>query len=93
MIPTVLFKYKVLGFHSSFPNFIFSPIFNFHQNKYANYSLGFSTTSGFNSLVAGECTSCEVSEDKSAYWTPALYFLNSETGEYTLVEQVGGMLA
>lgn len=42
--------------------------------------------------MEGDCTSCEVSEAKSAYWTPGLYFLDSETGEYTLVEQVGGML-
>jgi hypothetical protein len=43
--------------------------------------------------MAGSCTSCEVVQDKSAYWTPALYFKSATTGEYTLVEQVGGMLA
>ncbi|KAF8848098.1 hypothetical protein BDZ45DRAFT_698671 [Acephala macrosclerotiorum] len=54
---------------------------------------GLSITASYESLLAGSCTSCEVTQDKSAYWTPALYFLNSETNEYTLVEQVGGMLA
>jgi hypothetical protein len=29
----------------------------------------------------------------SAYWTPSLYFQDEDTGEYELVEQVGGMLA
>lgn len=54
---------------------------------------GFSTTAGYDALLAGSCTSCEVEQDKSAYWTPALYFQSSTTGQYTLVEQVGGMLA
>ncbi|CZR56548.1 related to glyoxal oxidase precursor [Phialocephala subalpina] len=54
---------------------------------------GFSTSASYESLLAGSCTSCEVAQDKSAYWTPAMYFLNSETNEYKLVEQVGGMLA
>jgi hypothetical protein len=54
--------------------------------------LGFSITAGYNELIAGSCTSCQVSQDKSAYWTPALYF-QSASGEFTLVDQVGGMLA
>ncbi|TAQ91244.1 hypothetical protein B7494_g434 [Chlorociboria aeruginascens] len=55
-------------------------------------SSGFSETSTWSDLRAGDCTSCQVSEDKSAYWTPALYF-QSTSGEFTLVQQVGGMLA
>ena len=55
--------------------------------------LGFSDSAGTAELLAGDCTSCEVSQDKSAYWTPALYFQNSATGEFSLVNQVGGMLA
>jgi hypothetical protein len=43
--------------------------------------------------MAGECTSCTVAQDKSAYWTPALYFQDAATGEFELVPQVGGMLA
>ncbi|TEY44679.1 hypothetical protein BOTCAL_0347g00100 [Botryotinia calthae] len=56
-------------------------------------SSGFGESSGYEELRAGNCTSCEVSQDKSAYWTPSLYFLDAATGEYELVEQVGGMLA
>ncbi|KAH0566205.1 hypothetical protein GP486_000403 [Trichoglossum hirsutum] len=36
-------------------------------------------------------TSCAVSQDKSAYWTPALYFVG-ENEITELVEQTGGML-
>ncbi|OAG35369.1 hypothetical protein AYO21_10440 [Fonsecaea monophora] len=32
------------------------------------------TTSTFDSLQAAYCTSCSVQKDKSAYWTPNLYF-------------------
>ncbi|KAM0143762.1 hypothetical protein ACHAP3_001022 [Botrytis cinerea] len=56
-------------------------------------SNGFGESSGYEELMAGNCTSCEVSQDKSAYWTPSLYFIDAATGEYKLVEQVGGMLA
>lgn len=44
-------------------------------------------------LRNGECTSCEVVQDKSAYWTPALFFLDAATGKYETVGQVGGILA
>lgn len=38
------------------------------------------------------CTSCEVTQDNSAYWTPTLHFMwNNGTAE--MVDQVGGMLA
>ena len=39
-----------------------------------------------------DCTTCNVKEDKSAYWTPALYFMH-ENGTAQIVEEVGGMLA
>jgi len=55
-------------------------------------SSGFDISASYNSLVDGSCTSCEVAQDKSAYWTPAPYF-QSSTGEFTVVQQVGGMLA
>jgi hypothetical protein len=55
--------------------------------------VGFSETAGWDALVDGSCTTCQVTQDKSAYWTAALYFQSSTTGEFTLVEQVGGMLA
>jgi len=41
--------------------------------------------------MGGECTSCGVTQDKSSYWAPALYFQH-DGGDYELVEQVGGML-
>jgi hypothetical protein len=40
----------------------------------------------------GACTSCAVTQDKSAYWTPALYFVYSN-GSSVMVPQVGGLLA
>jgi len=33
-----------------------------------------------------------VKQDKSAYWHPVLYFKDADTGEFELVEQVGGTL-
>lgn len=53
----------------------------------------FSATSGTADLLGSDCTSCQVSQDKSAYWTPALYFQDQATGKFSLVEQVGGMLS
>ena len=54
--------------------------------------LGFSETSEYGDLVSANCTSCAVTQDKSAYWTPAMYFHHAN-GSYELVPQVGGMLA
>ena len=56
------------------------------------YDLGFSIDASHADLVAGSCTSCQVSQDKSSYWTPALYF-QTAAGDFQLVDQVGGMLA
>ncbi|KAI1917975.1 hypothetical protein LOZ61_000089 [Ophidiomyces ophidiicola] len=42
-------------------------------------------------LLGSSCTSCEVAQDKSAYWTPSLYFIH-ESGKAELVDQTGGML-
>ncbi|KAF7853657.1 hypothetical protein EAF04_010648 [Stromatinia cepivora] len=56
-------------------------------------SSGFGKSSGYDDLLAGNCTSCEVSQDKSAYWIPSLHFKNAATGKFEIVEQVGGMLA
>lgn len=50
-------------------------------------------TADYASLTGGNCTSCGVSEDKSAYWTPVPYFQDNSTGEYEAVDNVGGMLA
>ncbi|KAI1425857.1 hypothetical protein F5Y12DRAFT_784308 [Xylaria sp. FL1777] len=56
-------------------------------------SSGFGMSATYDDLMNGDCTSCAVKQDKSAYWTPYMYFLNSETGEFSPVPQVGGMLA
>lgn len=56
-------------------------------------SSGFSEKASYQELMNGKCTSCEVAEDKSAYWHPALYFQDATTGKFSLVPQVGGMLA
>lgn len=54
---------------------------------------GFTESSGSDELLAGDCTSCAVTEDKSAYWTPPMYFKDAATGQYKIVDQVGGMLS
>jgi len=49
-------------------------------------------SANFESLLESDCTSCGVTQDKSAYWTPALYFMHND-GTAEMVPQVGGMLA
>lgn len=56
-------------------------------------AIGFSATSLFDELQSGNCTSCRVTQDKSAYWHPQLYFRDDDTGEYEEVDPLGGMLA
>lgn len=53
---------------------------------------GFAMSADRSSLLSGDCTSCEVKQDKSAYWTPALYFIDKWTGDAELVDEVGGLL-
>jgi len=61
------------------------------QRTHSRTLSGFSQTSLTKDLLAGSCTSCQVSQDKSAYWHPALYFEDASTGQYELVNQVGGL--
>ncbi|RGP78004.1 glyoxal oxidase precursor [Fusarium longipes] len=56
-------------------------------------SSGFADTVTTQQLLDADCTSCRVTQDKSSYWHPALYFEDSDTGKFELVPQVGGMLA
>jgi hypothetical protein len=49
-------------------------------------------TSDYDDLRAGQGTTCQVVQDQSAYWTPALYFKGAD-GTVKLVDNVGGMLA
>ncbi len=53
---------------------------------------GFSESAQYDDLIFANCTSCAVTQDKSAYWTPAAYFHHAN-GSYELVPQIGGMLA
>lgn len=53
---------------------------------------GFSDAATYEDLANGECTSCAVAQDKSAYWAPVLYFKHAD-GSFEEVQQVGGMLA
>ncbi|KAK3955386.1 hypothetical protein QBC32DRAFT_359474 [Pseudoneurospora amorphoporcata] len=55
-------------------------------------SSGFSDKAGFEDLVGADCTSCAVTQDMSAYWTPSLYFQHAN-GSFELVPQVGGLLS
>ncbi|ROV90211.1 hypothetical protein VMCG_10258 [Cytospora schulzeri] len=54
---------------------------------------GFASTASYESLIDANCTSCAVTEDKSAYWTPIPYFKDDSTGKFEEVKNVGGMLA
>lgn len=58
----------------------------------ADLCLGFGMSSDQASLLNSDCTSCAVTQDKSAYWAPALYFMHTN-GSAQVVEEVGGMLA
>ncbi|KAK7510427.1 hypothetical protein IWZ03DRAFT_77820 [Phyllosticta citriasiana] len=46
----------------------------------------------FDELRASNCTSCQVTQDKSAYWVPSLHFMYPN-GTTVIVQQDGGMLA
>ncbi|GAA5993426.1 hypothetical protein JCM10908_002183 [Rhodotorula pacifica] len=51
----------------------------------------FALNSTYDDMVASECTSCRAKADKSAYWTPQLYFAWAN-GSFSSVPQVGGGL-
>lgn len=58
-----------------------------HVHKIAGASnIGISST--YDSLQQSECTSCTIQADKSAYWTPALYYLHAD-GTYEEVSNTG----
>lgn len=44
----------------------------------ANHYTAFSTTSTSADLLKSKCASCSVGQDKSAYWTPAVYFMGDD---------------
>lgn len=57
------------------------------------YALGFGDNATYDDLMASDCTSCAVTQDKSAYWHPSLFFQDATTGQFEIVQQEGGMLA
>ncbi|PBP23627.1 WSC domain-containing protein [Diplocarpon rosae] len=72
------------------------PLVNFNEIAPHVHSIhgssGFSINAAYKDLIDAKCTSCQVTQDKSVYWHPSLYFQGAD-GKFTLVEQVGGMLA
>ncbi|KAF2091052.1 hypothetical protein K490DRAFT_2249, partial [Saccharata proteae CBS 121410] len=52
----------------------------------------FGMSADYDTLRSSNCTSCQVTQDLSAYWTPSLHFMYAN-GTTVIVPQVGGMLA
>lgn len=50
--------------------------------------MGFETD--YNHLLASNCTSCSARQDKSAYWSPYLYFKHAN-GTLEIVPKSGGL--
>ncbi|KAF2703049.1 hypothetical protein K504DRAFT_508453 [Pleomassaria siparia CBS 279.74] len=53
-------------------------------------NFGMSTT--YEDLMDSKCTSCRVTQDNSAYWSPSMHFIYAN-GTTVIVPQIGGMLA
>ncbi|KAI0485076.1 hypothetical protein GGR56DRAFT_681157 [Xylariaceae sp. FL0804] len=58
-----------------------------HVHKVSGGS-AFNMTSTYDELQTSGCTSCEVQDDKSAYWTPQLYY-QFANGSFTVVPNGG----
>ncbi|ORY82435.1 hypothetical protein BCR37DRAFT_347273, partial [Protomyces lactucae-debilis] len=52
---------------------------------------GFSMSSTYEDLRASSCTSCQIKQDKSAYWIPNLYYQGANNGTFEEVSTIGGM--
>ena len=55
----------------------------------ANLPPAFSESSTADDLLNSNCTSCQVDQDRSAYWTPTLWFHGSD-GKFTRVPETTG---
>jgi len=75
------------------PLFRLQAPYSLHRACLLTSVVGFGLGAKYSDLMAGECTSCRVTQDRSTYWTPGVYFQDATTGEFELVPQVGGMLA
>ena len=51
---------------------------------------GLSDSTTVEQLLASNCTSCPILQDKSAYWTPQMYFHDKTNDSYELVPEVPG---
>ena len=49
---------------------------------------GLAETTSLDDLLQSKCTSCNIVQDKSAYWTPLLYFQDDD-GTFEPVPEVG----
>ncbi|KAG8669333.1 hypothetical protein FPOAC1_008725 [Fusarium poae] len=64
--------------------------FSAHVHKLSGASnIGIDST--FESLQASRCTSCEVQDDKSAYWTPQLFYQHAN-GSFQMVPNGGTVI-
>ena len=61
-----------------------------HVHKFAG-AANIGPSSTYEDLQQAECTSCEVQADKSAYWTPQLYYQHSN-GQFEEVENNGMLI-
>ncbi|KAI9801579.1 MAG: hypothetical protein M1825_003258 [Sarcosagium campestre] len=59
-----------------------------HVHKIAGPS-NFNVTSTYETLRAADCTSCSIQSDKSAYWTPSLYYQHASNGTFSAVAASG----
>ncbi|RGP81502.1 fungistatic metabolite [Fusarium longipes] len=64
--------------------------FSAHVHKLSGAS-NINVDSTFDSLQASRCTSCEVQDDKSAYWTPQLFYQHTN-GSFQMVPNGGTVI-
>ncbi|KAL5608539.1 hypothetical protein FOBRF1_009036 [Fusarium oxysporum] len=64
--------------------------FSAHVHKLSGAS-NINIDSTFDSLQASRCTSCEVQDDKSAYWTPQLFYQHAN-GSFQMVPNGGTVI-
>ncbi|PBP27812.1 hypothetical protein BUE80_DR001264 [Diplocarpon rosae] len=69
------------------------PLVNFNEIAPHIHSIhgssGFSINAGYKDLIDAKCTSCQVTQDKSVYWHPSLYFQGAD-GKYYLLNYSPG---
>ncbi len=53
---------------------------------------GLTTSATLDDLMSSNCTTCQVKQDHSNYWTPQLYFQDASTGLFELVPEISGHL-